>query len=98
VSVFGGNYDAVQKKLYRDSLLAGYTKEEIAALCAGAGLGGCSIKRRFITHIDIIKRAANGSRKSAFSAPPGHGLREIMMRKFYAAKPRREKKVLVGCG
>ena len=59
MAIFGKEYEKVQKKLYRDSLMAGFRKREVIDLCADADLADVSVEQRFITHLDIVKRSGN---------------------------------------
>lgn len=59
VQIFGGGagYDSTQKKLYRDSLMAGFTASELKQMAEDAGLEGFTVKKYFITHVGIKRKA-----------------------------------------
>lgn len=53
VRVFGARYDSLMKKMYRESLAAGYTFREMRALAARISGASARARRFFITHVGI---------------------------------------------
>lgn len=53
VSLFGMGYDKLMKKMYRESLHAGYTFREMRAFAAGIACAAARATRFFVTHVGI---------------------------------------------
>ena len=87
VAIFGKEYNEIQKKLYRDSLMAGFRRKEFIDMCAGSDLAHLSIEQRFITHLDIVKKSAN--LREYHDNPPANkesGFMERFARRRYIVK------------
>jgi ubiquinone/menaquinone biosynthesis C-methylase UbiE len=82
VRIFGGGgaYDATQKKLYRDSLMAGFTANELRQMADEAGLQGFTVKKYFITHVGIERRAPDAT---PGPKPSLKGLKAGLMHRLY---------------
>ncbi len=57
VKVLGAEYNGLQKKLYHDSLAAGFTRKELESMANEAGISDFSSVSHFITHVGIEKKA-----------------------------------------
>ena len=81
VKIFGGGgYNTVQKKLYRDSLMAGFTARELRRMAEDAGLEGFTVKKYFITHFGIEKKAPGAKPEPKFKIKGG---KEKLMQRLY---------------
>lgn len=56
----GRHYDGLMYKLYRDSVRAAYTAEEVSAMLRAAGISGARLFTRGSTHLGIERRAGAG--------------------------------------
>ncbi len=87
VTIFGSQYDKIQKKLFRNSLMAGFTKKEFHAFSEQAGITDYKITQYFITHIGIEKKAMNYKKpKCAYGRPYGNDRKTKMMIKHYISR------------
>lgn len=87
ITIFGSQFDKIQKKLFRDSLMAGFTKKEFHAFAEQAGITDYKITQHFITHIGIEKKAMNYKKpKCAYELPSGNDLKIKMMIKHYISR------------
>ena len=80
VQIFGGGYDPIQKKLYRDSLKAGFSLTEFQKMATDAGLEGFEVKQYFITHVGIEKKSVHAKPGPRRGLP---GLKGALMQHFY---------------
>jgi ubiquinone/menaquinone biosynthesis C-methylase UbiE len=55
---YGRHYDGLMYKLYRDSVRAAYTPEELSAMLNAAGISRARLFRHGATHLGIERRAA----------------------------------------
>lgn len=53
VRIFGYPYNALMKKMYRESLRAGYTFGEMKRICRSIDSAECTPRRFFVTHVGI---------------------------------------------
>ena len=76
----GEQYDPIQKKLYRDSLRAGFSLAEFQKMAPDAGLEGFEVKQYLITHVGIEKKSVHAKPcpRRGF-----RGLKGALMQYFY---------------
>ncbi len=55
---YGRHYEGLMYKLYRDSVRAAYTPEELSAMLNAAGISGARLFTHGATHLGIERRAA----------------------------------------
>lgn len=55
---YGRHYDGLMYRLYRDSVRAAYTPEELSAMLNAAGISGARLFTHGATHLGIERRAA----------------------------------------
>jgi ubiquinone/menaquinone biosynthesis C-methylase UbiE len=58
---YGRHYDGLMYRLYRDSVRAAYTPEELSAMLNAAGITGARLFRHGATHLGIERRAAGAN-------------------------------------
>jgi ubiquinone/menaquinone biosynthesis C-methylase UbiE len=58
---YGRHYEGLMYKLFRDSVHAAYTPEELSAMLNAAGIAGAHVFRHGATHLGIERRAAGAS-------------------------------------
>jgi len=58
LAVFGAEYKDRMKKMYRNSLMAGYIPREIKQFLAQSDLKGAQTRRFFVTHYGIEKKSS----------------------------------------
>jgi ubiquinone/menaquinone biosynthesis C-methylase UbiE len=58
---YGRHYDGLMYQLYRDSVRAAYTPEELAAMLGAAGISGARLFRHGATHLGIERRAGDAN-------------------------------------
>jgi SAM-dependent methyltransferase len=58
---YGRHYDGLMYRLYRDSVRAAYTPEELSAMLNAAGITGVRLFRHGATHLGIERRAAGAN-------------------------------------
>ena len=58
---YGRHYDGLMYKLYRDSVRAAYTPEELSAMLNAAGIPGARLFRHGATHLGIERRVAGAN-------------------------------------
>jgi ubiquinone/menaquinone biosynthesis C-methylase UbiE len=58
---YGRHYDGLMYSLYRDSVRAAYTPEELSAMLNAAGITGVRLFRHGATHLGIERRAAGAN-------------------------------------
>lgn len=78
VRVFGAEYDALQKRLYLDSLRAALTPKELASAVREAGFAQVAMRRCFITH---AQAAVCSPRNEPLQSPlpaPENGMERLM--------------------
>ncbi len=81
VQIFGGGgYNTIQKKLYRDSLMAGFTVHELRRMAEDAGLERFTVKKYFITHVGIERKAPGAKPGPKFEKKGG---KEKLMQRLY---------------
>ena len=87
LKIFGGQHNKIQKKLYRDSLKAGFTKKEFHAFVEQAGITDYKITQHFITHISIEKKAMNYKKpKCKYELPSSNELKTNRMIKHLISR------------
>ena len=57
---YGRHYDGLMYKLFRDSVRAAYTPEELSTMLGGAGISGARLFLHGATHLGIERRARPG--------------------------------------
>jgi hypothetical protein len=91
VTIFGKAYDDLQKKLYRDSLKAGFTEDEFREMSLQADIRDARIASYFPTHVGIEKFASDSDDTSPdYSQIKSNNFVDRMMYKFFIT--RRNKK------
>jgi len=58
---YGRHYDGLMYRLYRDSVRAAYTPEELSAMLSAAGIPGACLFTHGATHLGIERRAAGAN-------------------------------------
>jgi SAM-dependent methyltransferase len=58
---YGRHYDGLMYRLYRDSVRAAYTPEELSAMLNAAGISGARLFTHGATHLGIERRAAGAN-------------------------------------
>jgi ubiquinone/menaquinone biosynthesis C-methylase UbiE len=58
---YGRHYEGLMYKLYRDSVRAAYTPEELSAMLNAAGISRARLFRHGATHLGIERRAAGAN-------------------------------------
>jgi SAM-dependent methyltransferase len=58
---YGRHYDGLMYSLYRDSVRAAYTPEELSAMLSAAGIPGACLFTHGATHLGIERRAAGAN-------------------------------------
>jgi len=58
---YGRHYDGLMYKLYRDSVRAAYTPEELSTMLNAAAITGARLFRQGATHLGIERRAAGAN-------------------------------------
>jgi ubiquinone/menaquinone biosynthesis C-methylase UbiE len=58
---YGRHYEGLMYRLYRDSVRAAYTPEEISAMLNAAGISGARLFTHGATHLGIERRAAGAN-------------------------------------
>jgi len=58
---YGRHYDGLMYRLYRDSVRAAYTSEELSAMLSAAGISGARLFTHGATHLGIERRAAGAN-------------------------------------
>jgi ubiquinone/menaquinone biosynthesis C-methylase UbiE len=88
VNIFGKDTSKFQRKLYRDSLKAGFSLKEFQQMAIDSGIPEARVARNFITHLSIEKFANFG-----IGAPKSHFIPSLkdkltnMMYKQMITKP-----------
>jgi ubiquinone/menaquinone biosynthesis C-methylase UbiE len=84
VKIFGKDANEFQRKLYRDSLKASFSKKEFQQMLADSGLPKARVSRNFITHLSIEKFAepANGVTMNHAIPSPTDKLNNMMYRQM----------------